>query len=139
MRKEIDNSYRISKIWETTLKPTLEHFFKITLHQTNRFHLFDYISDNQEIYIELKTRECTHLKYKDTMIGMNKIYKAIELITEGKKIYFVFKFTDGIYYWNYKGTHKNEWVRDGGRNDRSINEWKTKGYLYIPYNLLIKI
>lgn len=138
-KEKIEQGYEIAKIWEISLKQTFEHFFNTKLCQTDRFNLFDYISTEKDIYIELKTRTCSHLKYKDTMIGMNKINRATDLIKKGKKIYFIFKFTDGVYYWEYKDTYDNEWVRGGGRSDRGVSEWKTNGYLYIPNNLLLKI
>jgi hypothetical protein len=55
-----------------------EHFNDPKLKQTNRFSTFDFTSDN--ITIELKKRNFKSDKYKDYMIGLNKIEKANQVV-----------------------------------------------------------
>lgn len=130
-----EKDYMKSIINEKSLKVTFEDYFKCKLNFTDRYDLFDYISDDKQIYIELKERTCSSTKYDTLMMGMNKINKSIELIANNKKVYYVFKFTDCIMYYDFTEFNK-KWVKDGGRTDRIISEFKKNGYYYIPSNLL---
>ena len=100
-----------------------------TLERTKDKFEFDYIG--VDILIELKTRTNSKDKYEDTMIGSNKIKKAKKLMKENTKlvVYFVFAFTDGLYYWKYDPLF-NLKTQIGGRNDRGRPEMKL--YAYIP-------
>jgi hypothetical protein len=60
------------------------------------FSVFDFNSDN--ITIELKKRNFESTKYKDLMIGLNKIEKAQKA---NKDIYFVMILDDGIFSYKY--------------------------------------
>ena len=67
------------------------------------------------------------------MIGKNKIDFGCH---SEKDIYFVFKFTDGLFYYKY---NCNDVLENGmgGRSDRGKQEYKP--YVYIDINLLTKI
>jgi hypothetical protein len=95
-----------------------------------RYSVFDFSSNNS--FVELKSRRGELNKYPDTMIGLNKIKKASRT---SLPVYFVFYFTDGLYYWKYKeGEYE---IRDGGRVDRGRPE--IKKYCFIKNDNLIKI
>ena len=118
--------------YEKTMLNTLQEYFNDAfLQQTKRNHTFDFVGENK--FIELKKRNCPSDKYDDTMIPLNKI-----LYCKGKHedYYFVFSFTDGVYYWKYNDEDQLNYRR-GGRRDRRYNEFKD--YCYIPINLLKKI
>jgi hypothetical protein len=71
------------------------------------------------------------------MVGENKLAFAK---TSTKDIYFVFSFTDGLYYWKYNEEDIiNDLVkiREGGRGDRGSNEYKS--YAFIQNKLLEKV
>jgi hypothetical protein len=131
------NDYIKGRNKEIELLPLLRQKFSPTLELTDRFHIFDYKSKEANLYIELKCRNNKRDKYKDTMIGFNKI-RAASMCHPHYDVYFVFQYTDGIYYWKY---NKNELlqfeVKDGGRTDRGCNEINT--YVYIPVNILKNI
>jgi len=97
----------------------------------NSYSLFDYTND--EIYIELKSRRVRHNQYPTTMVGYNKI-KCCEKNPD-KVYYFVFNFTDGVYYWKYKPNVFS--ISQGGRTDRGFRE--IKNYAFIPVSLLNKM
>ena len=107
------------------------YFNEPNLKQNKRYSTFDFNSDN--IIIELKQRNFNSDKYKDLMIGLNKIAKAEKA---QKDIYFVMCMDDGIFSYKY---NKNDTLnyRSGGRRDRGCNEFKK--YCYIPIELFIKI
>jgi hypothetical protein len=108
-----------------------EYFNEPKLKQNKRYSTFDFNSDN--ITIELKKRNFDSTKYKDLMIGLNKIEKAQKA---NKDIYFVMILDDGIFSYKYS-TDDTLNYRSGGRRDRGYNEFKK--YCYIPMELFIKI
>ena len=116
---------------EKRVKPILERFFNIELKNTTNNYVVDFC--NNDNVFELKSRNNEHNKYPDTMIGSNKIEFAKKT---KKNVYFVFSFTNGIYYWKYNP--KNILIEKiSGRKDRGKKEYKL--YSYIPINWLIKI
>lgn len=119
-------------IKEMEMIPILSKFFDETIEKIQgEFAIMDFKSDKS--FYELKTRTCKSTQYHDTMVGFNKIIFARE--NQDKNVYFIFKFTDGIFYWKYD----NEGFRTdlGGRTDRGKNE--IKKYAYIPLHILKRI
>ena len=136
MSNQILYDTSISDKNELSVQPILETFFKTKLNLTDKFDIVDYIGD--KIQIELKCRNNKKDTYPTTMIGQKKINHLLQTSDTG---YVVFKFTDGLYY--YQITHDNmkfcKQCHQGGRNDRKKNEYKKNAYCYIPVNLLEKI
>ena len=96
--------------------------FKLSPFQYNIFDL-----KNKKITAELKTRRVSKERYPDTMIGHNKICRAL-CDTTDMEYQFFFIFTDGLYVWDF---HPDEYsVRKGGRTDRGKDE--IKDYAFIP-------
>ena len=136
MNNQILYDTSISEKNELSVKPILETFFKTKLNLTDKFDIVDYIGD--KIQIELKCRNNKKDTYPTTMLGQNKINHLLKISDNG---YVVFKFTDGLYY--YQITPENlkfcKQCHQGGRSDRKKNEYKKNAYCYIPVNLLEKI
>jgi len=125
-----DYSFGVQK--EVELLPILRKFFSDeTIIQLDRHNIFDYKGDNK--YIELKSRNNSYNKYPTTMIGYNKIKKALEVDEE---VYFVFNFTDGVYYYQFDRDKELE-IKQAGRNDRGRPE--IKDYYFIPIEILKEI
>jgi len=117
---------------EIELLPTIRKFFNDeTIIKLDDYNIFDFKGDNK--YIELKSRNCNYNKYPTTMIGYNKIKKALEL---NEDIYFIFNFTDGIYYFKFDKNIQLE-VKQGGRFDRGKKE--LSDYAFIPIEILKEI
>jgi hypothetical protein len=129
--RNFNTDYLVGRANEEKYLPSLQKAFKdLSLtHTKNKCDIFDYVGENK--YIELKTRSFENTKYPDTMIGLNKIQYAKE--NPDKDYYFVFAFTNGLYYWKYN-TEDQLNYRKGGRYDRGYNE--IKQYAYIPIHLL---
>ena len=108
-----------------------KYFNDDTIIRTNKYDNFDY-TNNNNILIELKTRTNTKDKYEDTMINIAKVNKCKKL-SKTNEIYFMFKFTDGVYYWKYNNEDKLT-QRKGGRLDRNNKE--IKDHFYINVSLL---
>ena len=120
---------------EEEVFPILQNKFDIELKKSDyKFATFDFYSD--KYFIELKSRHNNHDKYDTTMIGYNKIKKCID---KNKTYIFCFKFTDGLFYWQYDKIEFERLcsVKMGGRKDRSCVEYSQ--YVYIPVSLLKKI
>ena len=125
-----DYTFGIKK--EIELLPRIRTFFNDeTITQLDRLNVFDYKGDNK--YIELKSRNNNYNKYPTTMIGYNKIKKALEL---NEDVYFIFNFTDGLYYYKFDRDKELE-IKHGGRRDRGRPE--IKDYYFIPIEILQKI
>jgi hypothetical protein len=102
---------------------------------SNFFNVIDFQSKG--CYIELKSRRCKKTTYHDTMIGSNKIDFAKK---SDKPTYFCFSFTDGLFCWKYDEEEAADAIsyRDGGRNDRGVDETKPN-YAYIKCEYLKKL
>jgi len=111
---------------EIKVKPIIENFFRFTLIHSNRYDTFDFYNDNN--YIEFKCRNCYSYTYNDLMMNLNKWNEGYKLMNINKHIYYVFKFIDGIYY--YEQTFEDNF---------NIKKYNNKEYIYIPTNKLMKI
>ena len=86
-------------------------------------------------FVEIKSRRNAKDAYEDTMVPSVKIEKALNLIRLGHKVYFVFNFTDGIFFIDLEKAT----VRFGknARTDRGALE--LGHYAFIRVDLLTKI
>ena len=115
----------------------LKEFFKDKdlKMSTNTYSLFDYFSE--KTLIELKTRKICKDYYKTTIIGINKITYA-KKHHKTFNIYFVFKFSDGLYYIKYDMEIFDKFQSEyKARQDRG--KYENKKYCLIPVGNLIKI
>ena len=122
----------------------LQEYFKFPLVKLDYYNIFDFYNEEENVYIELKSRQCQVNTYTTTMVGMNKINKAKILSRKKCNIYFFFYFTNtdynecDLYYWKFDLDQLDKLIyKTGGRIDRGKNE--IKKYAYIPITLLIKI
>ena len=123
-----DNEIQHFKILKENFDNTLERV-------EYKYSLFDYSGD--KCFVELKSRRNEHDKYKDTMIGCNKLLFARNC---AKDFYFVFAFTDGLYFYKFnKEDYDTGIIRSayGGRDNRGRDE--RKPYCYIPIKLFKKL
>jgi len=88
---------------------------------TDRYDTFDFY--NSDTLVELKSRTCRSDRYPTTMVGFNKVERALN---EEKKCFFVFAFTDGLYSWEFDKDDSSAYeVRSDMPNS-------SKPYAYIP-------
>ena len=132
----IDEDIKFGSDKEDEYYELLKNKFDKTLEKNSyKYALFDYIGD--KCFIELKARRNEHNKYKDTMIGCNKLLFARNC---AKEVFFVFSFDDGLFYYKFNNEDYDTGVirsAYGGRDNRGIDE--RKPYCYVPVKLLIKI
>ena len=90
-------NYNAGHAAEVALLRTLREFFADPeLELSPEGHSFDYQSPTR--LVELKTRTVRRLQYLDTAIGINKIRHAR---CSSKEVVFVFRFTNGLFYWRF--------------------------------------
>jgi len=104
-----------------------------SLSADDKYSEFDFKNDH--VYVEVKRRRNTKLKYPTTMVGENKVVKGFELQMAGFRVFFVFDFVDVMCLWELK---RDEYeVRHGGRTDRGQPE--IKSYCYVHTNYLMDV
>jgi len=116
------------------VKDIIDKKYDCKLKKTKDFHLFDLKDKDNKIIVEVKERKNTYNKYPTTMIGENKFIKAKDYYDKGYKVLFVFKFTDGIYYYEFCDEKLK--IDIGGRCDRGRPEYKK--YVYISIDKLTR-
>ena len=119
---------------ENEILPVIKDFFNDeTIQKLDKYNTFDFKGDNK--YIELKSRNNSYNKYPKTMIGYNKIKKALEV---DEDVYFIFNFTDGVYYFKFDNEIdievKSKHISRTDRGKIEIND-----YAFIPIELLKEI
>jgi hypothetical protein len=120
---------------EINVLEQLQTYIGTTLQRNGGYAVMDYTNPGKTIYVELKTRRISHDTYPTTLIGANKVEFARKSNAE---CYFVWCFTDGLYYlkydpavWDSFETDDNYWR--GGRLDCKN---KAQNVVYVPANLL---
>lgn len=113
---------------EDTTKPMIEKWIGGSINKLDQLNLFDFEVENKKILIELKTRRIKHNKYNTALIGKNKIIYANQKLKEGYELYFVYNYTDGLFYvkfnenmLNYKSFYLKRWDRNRGHYVSEIN------------------
>lgn len=120
---------------ENKIKTTLESFFNSPLTKTAQYHPMDYQTNST--YIEIKTRTNASTTYPTTMLPYSKIDFAK---ASPSNTYFVFVFTDGIFYIQYNQELFNTFhIEVFQRNPRQDHQDQPQKYLYIPISCLSKM
>ena len=105
-------------------------------YSKDKFATFDFMSEDNTMILELKSRRCKSNQYPTTIVGLNKIQKAKELVQNDKVVKFLFNFTDGLYEWCLS---ENDTVAKGGRTDLIGSDgWKNYCHIKVSNLKLIK-
>ena len=117
--------YAFGKAGEEQTLPTLNKFFKAEMVGQGRYAPFDFIDTNNTIFVELKTRNCSHNQYPTLWINYDKVATAKSALRTNpeRKYYFAFNLKDGIWYAPYDeelfSTFTDGWFQ---RRDRDTND-----------------
>ena len=131
-RRTLIGDLRMGLQSEKDIKPILEAKFGM-LEKTSTYHPMDYQGD---VWIEIKTRNVKKDTYPTTMLPYSKIVFAK---TADKPVWFIFVFTDGIYYIEYSEELFDTFtVNDFQRTGRDVYD-KKQEYIYIPKESLSPI
>ena len=93
----------------------------------NEFNTMDLY--NQFYTCELKSRRCPNNQYETTMIGHNKVVRALNDVEVSYRFYFL--FTDGLWCWDFDSSQFS--VATGGRCDRGKDEFKDYAYINMEH------
>ena len=75
--------------------------YNCDLKTTGKYDYFDIIDISNKIVIEVKHRNCSSTSYPTSIIPENKFIQAKSYKEKGYKVYFVVKFIDGIFEYEY--------------------------------------
>jgi hypothetical protein len=132
MSRSFKEDFKIGTESERSTHSILQNHFKTPLTRTPSHSRFDY--EGATIYVELKTRTNAYRRYPTTMIPTGK---CIAADTSNRQVFFVFKFTDGLYFIEYNKALFDTFERDDfQRPDRIDHVDKRQSYTYIPIQSL---
>ena len=115
--------------------PVLERTFNENFEKTDKYHPLDF--KGRGCWVEVKTRTFEVNKFDTTMLPYSKIEYAKKC---ANSVYFVFVFTDGIYYILYDQEVFSKFsVNVFKRTNRTDHVDTAQNYIYIPTQLLTKI
>lgn len=98
---------------ERHFKETICEMFEDWGHlewSNNKYAIFDF--ENEAISVELKGRTVFSYTYSTTIVGYNKIINGIKQVKNGKQVFFLFSFKDGLFMWELT---MNSWLLIGGK------------------------
>ena len=133
LSKTFASDYQNGKKAEALSHPILQQLTKNPLiHIQDPYSPWDF--ENQTTVIEHKSREVKFTDYNETMIEYLKVQRASN---ENKRVWFAFRFKDGLYVIRYKKELFDSFRRELVRvKDRIDYKDGVKEKLYIPTNLL---
>jgi hypothetical protein len=120
---------------EERVMPVLERTFNENFEKTDRYHPLDF--KGRGCWVEVKTRTFDVGKFETTLLPYSKIEYAKNC---ANAVYFVFVFTDGIYYIQYDSEVFSKFaVNVFQRTSRTDHRDAPQNYIYIPTRLLTRI
>jgi hypothetical protein len=130
LKQNYEKNMKLGIDAETKYLPYLHKHIDSNLTKTRyKYDEIDFESEN--CLVELKTRSCASFDYKDTIVGYNKVERALK---ENKKCYFVFAFTNGLYCWEFDKEDRD--VFDIKINCKTIDPNRMKEHSLIPIKKL---
>ena len=132
--RTIQSDLELGTASENNVRDALCVAFNDDLKKTPQFHPMDFAGCG--CWVEVKTRPtCSSTYYPTTLLPYSKIEFAK---TSDRPVYFVFVFTDGIFWVIYNEEEFSQFtVSDFRRTDRGID--KEQKYIYIPVGKLTKV
>ena len=129
------DDYAAGVLIENNLKSMLEFKFVDKLVKTGRYDKLDY--EGERCFVEIKSRTNRYAQYPTSILQKTKCdYARLQT----KPVYFVFAFTDGVYYIQYTpevfDTFETEVFQRPGRIDKTDLR---QVYVYIPIGSLTRV
>jgi len=120
---------------EETTVDILNKYFNQKMIFNGQYKVLDWSNYDKTIWAELKSRRISISDYTTAIIGLNKVNSCTN---SDCKYYFFFKYTDGLFYIEYKKELFNTFDTDmnykrGERIDCSNNP---SAIVYVPIHLL---
>ena len=113
------------------------HFATKLMKHKNPHYPLDFHDEAHTLYVELKTRHIKYEQYETTLISAHKVSYCNK---PEISYYFVFAYTDGIYYIKYeKEVFDTFEVKPFKRFDRVDDKQTPQPYYFIPIKSLTKM
>lgn len=106
--------------------------YNCDLKITSKYDFFDIIDNSNKIVIEVKNRSCSSTSYPTSIIPENKFIKAKDYKEKEYKVYFVVKFIDGIFEYEYS-------IEDKHIIQDITNHQNGRQYVFINMKLFKKL
>jgi hypothetical protein len=136
-KQKVQRDYKFGIFQENEKQKIIDKYLNLNTIKLSDNHCYDFYDANNKTFIEIKSRNVQYNTYPDTVVGKNKI-DYISSQSNDHTFYFIFNFTDGMYYIKYeKELFETFTVKLFGRYDRGRKEFNN--YLFIPINHLNKI
>jgi len=88
---------------ESAALPLLQSHLNPNLRKTtNTYSLTDFVTPDETLFVELKSRRCRSDAYPTSIVGYNKIREMDRRTREGAKCYVAFAYTDGLFVIEYE-------------------------------------
>jgi len=131
---KFDKDYELGKKSEEDSLNDLSNFFNTRLiHDDDKFTHFDFFSEDEKIFVELKTREnttyneergyFTHITDKGKICNFDTLYfdaikkwEAYKYKDTDKKFYIVWKISGEYFYWEINHDRKEYRIEDQYRD-----------------------
>ena len=114
------NDLEFGLMKEGEIMETLKEYFDNDIQKTEPFCVYDAHSPKNQTRYEIKSRRCKYNAYPTTIIPYNKKNGAID----GKRLLFVFSYTDGLYYIEF--------------NENVFDSFETKNITYYRHGITVK-
>lgn len=139
---DADRPYLLmGEVNETIFLEDLKKEFGYDLYKNKAYWaVIDFGSKKNKSSVEMKSRTCKHNSFDNTMFGANKLTYAWNGIKSyGKRFFFVFAFTDGLYSWeltreNYELAGGDKMIYLDGTSERGVEDYKD--HFHIPIDQL---
>jgi hypothetical protein len=94
------NAHAFGLQQEELIQPILSDAFDCELVKTSgMYNPFDFENTEKKYLIEVKSRHNRRTQYPTTMIGYHKVKCAVEAISRGYSVFYIFNFTDAVCYY----------------------------------------
>ena len=94
----------------------------ILIKAKDKYSVFDFKIKDQKTIVELKSRNFNMKRFNTTMVGYNKIKRALQLQDKGWNVYIYFLFCDGLFKWKVN-EEQIACTMSACRRDRGKNEY----------------
>lgn len=139
---DVDKPYLLmGEVNEKIFLEDLKKEFGYDLYKNKAYwSVIDFGSRINKCSVEMKSRTCQYKSFDNTMFGANKLTYAWNGIkTYGKRFFFVFAFTDGLYSWeltkeNYELAGGDKMIYLDGTSERGVEDYKM--HFHIPIEQL---
>lgn len=122
------DQYKFGKNEEKKLLILLKEKFKNIKHTIEKYNNWDFEDEDNKIKIEVKSRTIKSDHYNSAVLGSNKIYNGKKLLKEGYRIFYIFNYTDKIFYYELNKYDKFKQAYFNDKYHSFINKNKLKEF-----------